>query len=57
MHLNRPHLWLVLTLLLAACNSNLTQPAPAGLTATPGEGQVTLKWQDKSSFETGYSGL
>ena len=44
-----------LVLLLAACDSNFTVRAPTGLTATPGEGQVTLNWQDKSSNETGFA--
>ena len=44
-----------LVLLLAACNADFSVRAPVGLTATPGEGQVTLKWQDRSFNETGFA--
>ena len=49
---------LLLTLLLAACGgdgTNATPLAPTGLTATPGEGNVTVRWQDNSTNETGFS--
>ena len=52
------YIWLsLLVLLLAACgsNGNKTPVAPTGLTATPGEGKVTLRWQDRSDNETGFS--
>ena len=52
-------LWsLLLTLLLAACGGDATRDvptAPTGLTATPGEGVVTLRWQDRSDNETGFT--
>ena len=43
---------LLLTLLLAACGSQAVKEAPlapTGLTATPGNGKVTLRWQDNSA--------
>ena len=50
-------LWsLLLALPLAACGGDATRgtpTAPTGLTATPGEGVVTLRWQDNSSNEDG----
>ena len=55
-------LWsLLLTLLLAACGGDGAGGvgdvplAPTGLTATPSEGVVTLRWQDRSDNETGFS--
>ncbi len=52
-------LWsLLIALLLAACGGDATRDvptAPTGLTATPGEGVVTLRWQDRSDNETGFT--
>ena len=45
----------LLVLLLAACGRDSAPQAPTGLTAAPGEGKIILKWQDKSSNETGFS--
>ena len=50
--------FLLLILLLAACGgdgASRAPVAPTGLTATPGEGKVTLRWQDKSDNETGFT--
>ena len=52
---------LLLALLLAACGGDGTRGvgdvplAPTGLTATPGAGNVTVRWQDGSDNETGFS--
>ena len=55
----RVFLALLLILLLAACGSQATKKAapvaPTGLTATPGNGKVTLRWQDNSDNETGFA--
>ena len=51
---------LLLFLLLTGCGENTLEQssaplAPSGLTATPGEGKVTLRWQDNSSDETSFT--
>ncbi len=50
---------LLVTLLLAACGGTPKTPAtpaaPTGLTVTPGDGVITLRWQDNSDDETGFS--
>ncbi len=53
---------LFLALLLSACDRDFfippdapaTPAAPTGLTVTPGEGAITLRWQDNSDDETGF---
>ena len=54
---------LFLALLLSACDRDFfippdapaTPAAPTGLTVTPGEGSITLRWQDNSDDETGFA--
>ena len=54
---------LFLALLLSACNPDFFIPpaapavpaAPTGLTVTPGDGSIMLRWQDNSSDETGFA--
>lgn len=53
----RTPILLATALLLAACSQSspkLSLNPPTGLTATPGAGTITLRWQDNSDNETGF---
>ena len=54
----KPHprrLLILLLVLLAGCGGRGGVPAPTGLTVTPSEDKVVLRWQDNSDDETGFS--
>ena len=48
--------FLLVLLALSACGSPADAPqAPTGLTVTPEAGKITLRWQDNSDDETGFT--